>query len=339
MKVLCVGKSIYEYTCSTSAELKEGFLYQLEERLECTGGHAGNIAYLLQKWGSEAYIASMVGSDDAGSKVKQDYETAGVKTDFIETAFDTGTGLNLTIANKVNKSKTIFEIAKAPLLKRFNYNIDPDVVVSDGYDYNASLAAFDNYKNAMTFLSVSQATKETAELSKFAKYLIFNMKSAEDITGLKFNFSVSSSLVDIFNVLKQKYSNAEIIITLGEWGSIYSINGQVKIMPSIKLEVVDSNGAGDAYVGAYVYGMSKNFGLEKSIAYATIAGALSTTKMTSRLSIPMISEVSSYYDTKFGAQNNPNNQPAPTQPATATVEPAAPAQAPVANSEVQNGNK
>jgi len=155
---------------------------------------------------------------------------------------------------------------------------------------------------------VTNATNETIELCKYVNYIIFNKKSAEIITNSKINFEDSSTLVNVYNSLKQRFIKSEIIITLGERGCVYSINAQVKIMPTVRVEVVDTNGAGSVFVGAFAYSMGRNFGLEKSIAYATIASSLSTTKMTSRLSIPSLVEVSNYYDSKFGSGNNPNNQ-------------------------------
>ena len=83
MKALCIGESILEITSQMNDVVIEGNKYRLEEKIECGGGHAGNVAYLLGKWGVETYIASMMGADDAASKIKKEYENIGVKTDYI----------------------------------------------------------------------------------------------------------------------------------------------------------------------------------------------------------------------------------------------------------------
>jgi len=308
MKVLCIGSSNIEVTCPVDGQITEESNLKLVEKYECGGGNAGNIAYLFGKWGVETYIASMVGADDFASKIKKEYETIGVKTDFIETAYDKGTNQMIVLVNKTNKNKTILDLNNNSFLKKYAFNIEPDIIISDGIDHGGSLAAFDRYPNATSFLSVTNATNETIELCKYVNYIIFNKKSAEIITNSKINFEDSSTLVNVYNSLKQRFIKSEIIITLGERGCVYSINAQVKIMPTVRVEVVDTNGAGSVFVGAFAYSMGRNFGLEKSIAYATIASSLSTTKMTSRLSIPSLVEVSNYYDSKFGSGNNPNNQ-------------------------------
>lgn len=306
MKVLCIGESLLEITCPIDDIISEGKKYRFTEKYECGGGHAGNIAYLLGKWGVESYIASMMGADDKAAKIKKEFETIGVKIDYIETSFDKPTGEELVLVNKTNKNKTVFEVAGNSFLKKYSFAVEPDIIITDGNDFNATVAACNKYPKATIFLMVSRNSNEILELCKYVNYIIFNKETAEDVTNMNIDFNNSSSLVNVYNKLKQKYTSSEIIITLGERGCVYSINAQVKIMPPVRTDIVDTNGAGDVFVGAFAYGIGRDFGLEKSIAYATIASSLSTTKMTSRMSIPALTEVSGYYDNKFGAQNNPN---------------------------------
>lgn len=307
MKVLCIGESLLEITCPVNEMLNEGQQLRLEEKIECGGGRAGNTAYLLGKWGVETYIASMMGADDIAAKIKKEYETIGIKTEYIETSYDKTTGQKVVLVNKTNKNKTVLDITSNAYLRKYSFGIEPDIVIADGNDFNATVAACDKYPKALTILLASRSNNEIVELCKYVKCIIFNKTNAEDTSGIKIDYNDSSTIVNVYNKLKQKFNAAEIIVTLGERGSVYSINSQVKIMPPVKTGIVDTNGAGDAFAGAFAYGMGRNFGMEKSIAYATIAASLSTTKMTSRMSFPSLTEVSTYYDNKFGAQNNPNN--------------------------------
>ncbi len=310
MKVLCIGSSLLEITCSINAPIKENSLMRLTDKTEVGGGHAGNIAYLLGKWGVETYIASMMGADDTANKIKREFEAIGVKTDCIETSFDKPTSQAIVLVNATTKDKTILEISSNAFLKKYAFGMDPDIIVSDGTDYNASVAAFDKYPKVMSVLSVTNPTQESLDLCKYVNHIIFNKLSAEKISGLVIDYSNGNSLVNVYNKLKQRFSKSEIIITLGERGSLYAVNNEVKIMPTMIAEIMDTNGAGDAYVGAYVYGMGRGFGTEKTVAYATIAGSLSTTKMTSRNSLPALNDVSTTYEKKFGTLNvntNTNN--------------------------------
>ena len=301
MKVLSIGSSLLETTCPVNEIVEENKTLHLNERNECGGGHAGNIAYLMAKWGVESYIASMLGSDDAAAKIKKDFETIGVKTDYIETTYDKPTDKSLVLVNTTSKNKTVFELSSNATLKKFSFGIEPDLIVCDGKDLNATVAALDKYPKALSFLVATRVNNEVLELGKYAKYIVFNKGTAEGFSNLLIDYNNSSTLVNVYNKLKQKFSKAEIVVTLGERGSLYAVNGQVKIIPPIRVGIVDTNGAGDTFGGAFAYSIGRGFDLEKSVTYATIAASLSTTKLTSRLSIPSLTEVSNYYDSKFGA--------------------------------------
>lgn len=307
MKTLSIGSSLLEITCAIPGVIQENQTIRLDNKIECGGGHAGNVAYLLGKWGVESYIASMMGADDTANKIKKEYEAIGVRTDFIETSYDKPTSQSIVIVNTTNKNKTILEIASNSFLKKYSFTVEPDIIIADGNDLNATIAAFDRYPKAVSYLMVTRSNNEVLELCKYVGNIIFNKEMAEIFAQAKIDFNNSGTIVNVYNILKQKFSKAEIVITLGERGCVYSLNGQVKIMPPVVVQIEDTNGAGDVFAGAYIYGMGRNFGLEKSIAYANIAASLSTTKMTSRMSIPALTEVSNYYDSKFGPQNNPNN--------------------------------
>lgn len=307
MKILCIGESLLEITLPMNYALIEGAKYNLVEKYENGGGHAGNIAYLLGKWGAETYIASMVGADDAANKLKKEYEMIGVRTDFIETSFDKGTSITMSLLNTQNKNNTIIKADSNNKLKKYAFTVEPDVIVTDGYEYNASIAAFDKFSKAKKILIAVTNNNDTLELCRYSNYTIFNMSTAENVAGLKIDFNNTATIVNVYNRIKQKFPNQELIITLGEKGCVYSVNNQIKIMPPAKMELVDTNGAFDTFSGAFVYAITKSFDLERSIAYASIAGSLSTAKITGRNSIPALIEVSNYYDGKFGSQNNPNN--------------------------------
>lgn len=320
MKALCIGESLQEITCPINVVLNEGMKLRIQEKYECSAGHAGNVAYLLGKWGVETYIASMLGADDAANNIKKDFENIGVKVDYVETSYDKPTGKSVVTVNVTNKNTTIVDIASNSNLKKYAFAIEPDIIVADGNDFAATVAAFDKFKNAKSFLMVTRNNNEVVELCKYVNYIVFNKDMAEVVAGLKIDYNDSSTLVNLYNKLKQKYNVQEIVVTLGERGCMYSVNSQVKILPPVKVDIVDTNGAGDTFMGAFAFAIGRGFDLEKSVTYATIAASFSITKFTSRLSIPAITEVTSYYDNKFGIQNNQSNNNTQTANMNTTVD-------------------
>lgn len=303
MKILCIGESILEVVSAIDGSIVEGQQVRLTENSVCGGGHAGNMACLLAKWGFETYIASMLGADDFGNKIKSDYETSGVKIDYLETSYDKPTGQNIVLLNKTTKNHTVLQLDSNSNLKKYSFTIEPNVIVADGEEYNATIHAMDKYSNALTFLKISRCSNEILELGKLAKYLIINKQSSEEITKINIDFQDSSTLVNVFNRLQQKFPTSEIIVTLGERGCLYTMNSQIKVMAPIRSEVVNTYGAGDIFAGAFVYGIVRELGFEKALTFANIASSFSVGKLTSRLSMPTLIEVSNYYDQTFGVQN------------------------------------
>ena len=90
--------------------------------------------------------------------------------------------------------------------------------------------------------------------------------------------------------------NTNIIITLEDKGCVYENNGNIKIMPSIKVKSVDSTGAGDIFHGGLAYALASDFDIEKAVKYANIAGALSVEKVGGRFSIPDLKDVEEKYE-------------------------------------------
>jgi len=70
----------------------------------------------------------------------------------------------------------------------------------------------------------------------------------------------------------------------------------VKVMPTYKMDVKDTTGAGDIFHGAFTYGIANGYSLENSVKLGNIAGALSTTKIGSRPSVPELDEVMKLYE-------------------------------------------
>jgi len=93
-----------------------------------------------------------------------------------------------------------------------------------------------------------------------------------------------------------------ITITLGEAGTMVSIQGQHFIVPSIPVKALDTTGAGDAFIGCLLYQLSRetdphNIGKEpdrfrEMITLANKAGALTTTGYGAIVSLPTWQDLS-----------------------------------------------
>lgn len=92
----------------------------------------------------------------------------------------------------------------------------------------------------------------------------------------------------ILKVLNSKFNNTEIILTLGEKGSLYSFKDELLKIKAHKLDTVDTTGAGDTFIGYYVAGIASKKSKKDNLNRASEAAALATTKLGGAESIPRI---------------------------------------------------
>jgi sugar/nucleoside kinase (ribokinase family) len=321
MNVLVIGESTYCLKNIMNQYPIENMKYDITEKYESGGGSAANIAYLLGSWGLETYLATVIGNDDYANIIKKELQSVRVKTDYIETNFEKKTPMEFILINKANGSRTDFTLlSDVGHLKKEEWNTNPDFIISDGQEYHATIQAFTKFPNSNSVLLADSLTPEKVDLCKYSKYIIFSKDFAEQNTRLKINSSKPNDLVLLYNSLVGKYPKAKIIVTLGEDGALYSVNNNIRIMPGLKANVKDSSGAGDIFVGSFVYSLSCNYDLEKCITIANISAGLSTELIGSRASIPVLNDVLTYYAQKYSntPQTNNNNSNNVSQPQNQT---------------------
>ena len=301
MTILSIGRTSFDITCPVDEYPIEGTKYLLSEKIESGGGTAANVAYLLGKWGETSYFAGVVGSDDYGAKIRKELEQVMVRTDLMENSYDIGTPVSVILVNKKKGSRTRFDVVGAtqPQLKKYEYNITPDVIFSDGKEYSATINALNKFPKAISILDAGRVDRDLLELCKYVKYIVCSKGFAETVSGIKVDYSNSGTLVQMYKKLKDRYPNNNIVVTLENMGAMYSYNGEIKIMPGIKTTVVDPSCAGDIFHGAFSYCLANGFDLEKAITYSNITAGLSVGKIGGRPSIPQLKEVINYYNQKF----------------------------------------
>ena len=296
MQILCLGHITYDITFPVTSYPKENTKTRLFEKTECAGGPASIAAFLLGKWGQKVSIAGLIGNDNYGNKIKKEFVLNHVDTSYLTLAPKTETSHAFILANRSNGTRTIFSyVSKTDKLKPFVLEKTPDILLIDGHEYEASKHLLETYPHMISIIDAGRSKKEVIELAKKCTYAVCSKEFAEYVTGYKFDFNNKLSLLKIYKKMTEIFKGI-IVITLEEKGCLYSLNGQIKLMPSIKVKTIDSTGAGDIFHGAFTYGIAEGFEFEKVIKYASIAGALSVTKIGGYKSIPSLEEMTAVYD-------------------------------------------
>lgn len=286
MKVLCIGHATYDIMINMENYPIENTKNRVKNLLGCGGGQACNAAYLLGKWDIDTTFIGLVGNDTYGKYVKKELESVSVNTDYLE--LKGKTTVSYIIVNSKNGSRTPLTYHLNDLtIDNINEDINPDIILLDGYEYKIASILLDKYQNAISILDAEKNTEEVINLSKKVDYVICSKSFLEKITDMKID---KNNVFMALDKVKNNYKN--LIVTLEEDGCCYNN----KIIPSIKVKPVDSTGAGDIFHGSFVYGLTKNWDIEKILRFSNIAGAMSVTRLGSRNSVFDLKQVEEVYN-------------------------------------------
>ena len=297
MKILCLGQSAYDITIPTDGYPEENKKYKIKEVYECGGGSANNSAYLLAKWHDEVYLASPIGMDDYGKKIKEELESVGVNTTYIEELDGVPTTKSYIINNKINGSRTILTNRSSRLHFSFDFDIDlePDIILFDGNDFEMSINVINKYPNAIKIIDAGNLKEGIVELAKRCDYIVCSNDFAKEYTGINFTYQNMLLIEEAYNKMENDF-NGKVIITLEQMGSLTKIDNEFKLVKSINVDSIDSTGAGDIYHGAFTHFIKEGYSLLDCMKYSNIAGALSVTKVGSKNSMPNLEDVINHHE-------------------------------------------
>lgn len=313
MNFLSVGRVVYDINMIMTDFPKEGSETLTEKIINCCGGAASVVAYSLGKWNSGCFISGVIGYDEIGNFLKKNMEEHKVKTNFLETNYDIKTPSSYILLNTQNNSRTVISGVSNVHLKKYEYDVDIDCVIVDGYEYNASIYAFNKYSNGITILNAKTPDNKLLDFFRYAKYVIASSTVAEAMTGIRIDFDNPITITTVYKKIVEKYPKIKLLITVPDKGTIYSVGSEIKVLASMQTEVVDKTGARDIFVAMVGYGLTNGYDLEVCIRLATIAESMSKKTVGSTLSVPNFIDIEKYYESKFGTLSNNKEEVAKTE--------------------------
>ncbi len=300
-KILCPGEAVIDFVASEA-------LGNLEDSLEFikkAGGAPANAAGAMVKLKADAYFMGTVGDDPFGNFLKQTMENYQINTTFLKQVKDAPTTLAFVSLTADGERDFVFNRGADACLK-VDDTIDLSIFdcfhfasataflggeLECSYDYllkyaseHKKLVTFDaNYRDALF------ATNTSKFISSCKRYIAQSdiVKLSEEEAIL---ISGESDLLTAGRTLQQ-LGGKYLLITLGAKGTYLFHNEGYEHIPSIKVTMVDSTGAGDAFIGTVVALAVKEEKLtvdkmKEIVLIANKVGALTTENYGALQSIP-----------------------------------------------------
>ena len=157
----------------------------------------------------------------------------------------------------------------------------------DGYD-SASLdvARYCRRKDIPVCADLDTVTANCELLLEKVDFLIVSSNFPSEFTGI-------SNQEDAFLKLRQSF-NGFLAMTLGSQGAQAWIGDQCIRFPTLSISAVDTTGSGDIFHGAFIFGLIKNWPLNKIMSFANVAASLSCMHLGARAGIRPLSEILQY---------------------------------------------
>lgn len=273
-----------------------------EEAVEKPGGSAANTVFAVSQFGGKAFYSCKVADDTFGDIYLKDMEEAGIDTNFDRQEREDGiTGKCLVmITDDAERTLNTYLGITANLSTKEIDDLairDSEYVYIEGYLVTSEngfeamketkkIAQQNDVKTALTLSdpSLVKGFKDRFDeiIGASVDLLFCNEKEAKIYTG-------KEDLMEAREALKKEAKR--FVITQGKNGAmIYDGDTFVDIEP-YDVNAVDTNGAGDIFAGAFLYGITNGFGYAGAGKLASLAGSKIVSQFGPRLKWHQVQEI------------------------------------------------
>ena len=215
VSALCVGHASWDLCMQVNAYPAENSKAETNALLESGGGPAANAAWLLGRWGVPTALAAVVGQDDYGDKAVKELAEGGIDCRLVEQRAGYATPVSFIIVNRAAGSRTIINrkipAAGLQLTRQMLDGLNPKLLLFDGHELEASLAALAAFPSATTVLDAGSLREGTSVLAGKVRYLVCSERFAGQVTG---EGDVLARWQQCLGRLRELYRNV-VVVTLG----------------------------------------------------------------------------------------------------------------------------
>ena len=288
-KVVVVGSINVDMVFTSAKRPKAGETVLGNTFSVIPGGKGANQAVAASKLGADTYMIACVGNDSNGEFSIKNLQDMNVNTGGVKIIDNAPTGVaNIVVAENDNSIIVIsganFEINKEVINNNKELILSADMVLLQleipmgVVEYLVEICAENNIR---VLLNPAPAAELKKSLIEKAAYITPNEHE------LKLIFENR----DTDTILKS-YPN-KLIVTRGSKGVKYHDGYEIKEIPSNKVDVVDTTGAGDTFCGALAAALVRGDSIEAAIKFANKAASFTVTKLGAQSGMPMLNDLPS----------------------------------------------
>jgi ribokinase len=267
------------------------------------GGKGANQACTVARMGMPCSLVGAVGNDDFGTEMLASLAAAGVDVTSVARRQEVASGTAMIVVDATGQNQIV-------VAGGANETVTPQWIHDNSAVFRRSKAVIAQLEiplssvestlrlaraaGVMTVLNPAPFHPLIAELVPLCDWIVANEGEAAGLSGMSVH-----SVTDAERAaceLRRRFKATNVLVTLGAngaWAASGSFSGHV---PAFKVEAIDTVGAGDAFIGAFVTRMVESAAIREAVQFGCAAAALAVTRQGAQSSIPTRSEVEAFLE-------------------------------------------
>ncbi len=297
-KVIVFGSMNMDLSIEASHMPAAGETVEGWEFITNPGGKGANQAVAAARLGAEVRMVGAVGTDAFGDELVEGLRASDVNCGRVRRSSEVATGVAVIVRsggdNRIVVSAGANHLLGGPSV---SYDLrelgNPgDVFLAQGEcDHDATIEALHvaHELGLYTIFNPAPAWAVPEGAWDDVDLVCVNETECEALCGV---LPTSTETCQLAAGRLRAMGAGAAVITLGAAGSAgMGADGELVSVAASEVEVVDTTGAGDTYIGALAVGRVRDLPLIKAMALGSVAAGIAATRLGAQQSIPTIAEV------------------------------------------------
>ena len=293
-KIVGIGANVFDTLYNVPTYPTEDTKMRATASKTAGGGPVATGLVAAQKLGEDTAYIGVLSDDNGGKFLKEDFEKYGVKTNLIDikSGYRSFASVLWLCADTATRT-CVFDKGDLPPLSLNDEQKqairDAEILMVDGNEMDAAVEAAKIARESGTkvLYDCGGLYEGVAKLLAVTDIMIPSEEFALGHTGEKTAEDAARKLYEIYNP-------QVVVITQGKRGGILFDGEKIISYPIYPADVVDSNGSGDVFHGAFAAAIAKGYCFEKACHFSSAVSAIKCTGVGARESVPSFETTKEY---------------------------------------------